>query len=195
MDWHNTHFNEELVVLDPYTSGEAVFVSGGCILSIVAGCLVIGAVAEQDPRFLVGTLGLGAVAALFFTIYTHLKDTVEIDFSKRVTSVKRRFAGVLLKNDVTRFEVIHGLVVYPEAGRDHKNGPLRWKYGLALVFKAGKLLKLTEVNQRDHEVAESAAERLADRIGCPHLTAKPGLRLTLRGSHPPELEWSEPLGR
>ena len=165
------------------------------MLTIAAGCVAIGAVAERDPRYLVGTLCLGAVAALFFTVYTRLKDTVEIDFSKRVTCVKRLFAGVLLRNDVRRFEVIHGLVVFPEAGRDHKNGPLRWKYGLALVFKDGKVLKLTEINQRGFEVARSAAERLADRIGCPLLPAKPELRLTLSGSHPPELEWSEPSGR
>jgi len=170
MSWHRTSFQDERVVFDPYTTAEAVFVTGGCFMTIAAGCLGIGALAEGEPTFLWGILGLGLTAGLFFFIYSRLKDTVEIEFEKRITSCKRHLGGVLLKNDVTRFEVIHGLVVHSKASRDSRSGPSRWTYGLALVRQDGSLLKLTQEDQSDFEVAEIAAGRLAKRIGCEVLT-------------------------
>lgn len=191
MSWHRNSFQDEHIAFDPYTTAEAVFVVGGCFSTIVAGCLLIGAVAEKDLSYLLGTLALGLMASFFFFVYSRLKDTVELDFSKGYLSCKRRLGAALLRNEVTRFEALHGIVVFPESRRDGKNGPLRWIYGIAALTKSGTLIKLTLVDQSDFEVAQAAAERLAERIGCAMLPGKPGLRLTIDGGHPPQLDWTK----
>lgn len=190
--WHGETFEQDKVQLDPYTSLEGVFVTGGCLFSILAGCLSIGALAEQQPFYLAGTLVGGLLAGILFLIYSKLSDTIELDFTAREIKKYRRFGGKLIQLTPISFEKLHGVVVHPTCSRDHKNGPLKWKYGLAVILKPGKLLLLTRETQTNFSNTEAVAGRLARRIGSELIAGKMEHRLKITEGGPPVVTFELP---
>ena len=186
-DWERSHFTQDKVVFEPYTNAESFFVGGGCLLTVGAGCLAIGALAEQNARYLLGTLGLGMIAAFFYLLYSKLQDIVEIDFQEKLVSRQRRLGSVLLKNDVTRFEAVHGVVAWPSIQRDARNASPTWFYSLGLVGQDGRLIELTHNKLVEWDVAQTAAQRLADRMECQIIEGQAQRKLKIVGSYPPEV--------
>ena len=165
---------------------------GGCFSAIGAGCFLIGVVAEQDSRYLVGAAGLGVIACLLLLVYSKLRDTVEFDFTNQFMSFKRRLGPWHFSKDKMSFKFLHAIVVSPAAKLDHRNGPLSWSYGIAVVTKDGRLIKLTEENQLDFGVAETAGRRLSKRVDCPFFPTQRARYLKISSKFPPEISLQEP---
>ena len=166
--------------------------TGGCILAIAAGCLSIGALAEQDPRYLLGTLVLGLLATLILTLYNNLSDTVVIDFEELVVEEIRTFRGRRVRTRATPFLGVHCVFVEAQRERSERNGPVRWTYGLALALAKGGKLRLTHLDEPSHESARGAGERLAERLGVGFFPGRMERMVILQGKNPPELSLKEP---
>ena len=190
--WHRESFASDRVVLDPYTSLEATFAGSGCFLAIGGGCLAIGAVAEQNWSYLLGTLGLFSAAGLALLFYNNLSDTLELDFADRRLSLLRHFGKKRLRARTTNFNELYAVVVNPSSAKSERNGPRTWRYGLAVISNEGKILALTRETQDCFSVASEAAERLANRMGCKHIEGKVEHHLSVQRGKPPEVVWSAP---
>ncbi len=188
-------FEEDSIVLDPHTRIEASFVGIGCLG--VAGIWFWGiGLANERAWWLMLPLGISvALAVLGFWMRSRLSDRYRIDIPDECVIREIRFFGLGWSTVVARADDLLCMIVEsdPHFGGNARSvsvkPPSRWTYGLTLVRRDGKKIRLTNRDAGNFDLASKAAERLSRRMDIELSPPQPAVYVKVKGSKPPEIHY------
>ena len=188
-------FEEDSIVVDPHTRLEASFAGVGCLG--VAGIWFWGiGLANERAMWLMLPLGISVfLAFLGFWLHSRFSDRYRVEIPDRHIIRERRFFSFGWSTVVARFDEVFCLIVEsdPHFGGNARSisvkPPSRWTYGLTLILKDAKRIRLTDRDAGNFDLASGAAERLAERMGIDLNPPKPNVYVKINRSKPPEIRY------
>ena len=165
--WTKNRFQDDEVQFEPYTDFQFLFYAGaGLGILVVVACL-FGLLAEQRWEYAAAiSLGIG-LTWLSLKLATQLHEIYRVGSDGVVFD--RTFLGWRFSNRIVDLNGLHCVIVdaKPHFGlgsaRRGTKPPDGWSYGLALVLRSGKVVRLTETDERNFEKAVQVATRFARR--------------------------------
>lgn len=164
--WIRQGDHEKELIADPDTRLESALTCTGCLglFLIIPGCQVA---LEHGSTAGGPVMGVGALmGVLGLVLRSKLDDHYRIDFQARTVTFYRKFVSKVTRRPVCDFSRLHCLAIDGEQ-KTAKNKPSWWEYGLILVLKDGKIVRLTDVDEKDFSLAEERAKVLSVMLETP----------------------------
>ena len=190
--WTRCEFREDTVDFQPYTNFRFLFFAFAG-LGVLVG--LIGLIAEQRWQFAVTIPICAVVAWVSLTVQPRLHEAYRVE--PEGLFFERNLLGWQSTRQLAALDSVHRVFVdskphfMSNAERRGRTPPYRWSYGLAIVLKRGKVIRLTEADESDFETAVDVARRFAERYGLLIDEPSPQAYIRVAGRHPPQVTYED----